>query len=128
MPRGNKDNLRSIGSLSTEEQRAIQRKGGIKSGEARRQKSDMRELMKMMLDESLPKDKNTTYAQRLTQSMLTIAGNPKQGVAAVRAYETILHITGQEDPEPKQDALDMLRMILENNKKNAELPIEQETE
>ena len=128
MPRGNKDNLIPIQSRSTEEAREISRKGGIKSGEARRAKSDMRELMKMMLEEGLPNDKKTTYGQRVTQSMLTIAANPKQGAAAVRAYETILRITGQDEPEQKSDAIDLLKAILDNNKKNAELQTKPETE
>ena len=128
MPRGNKDNLIPFNQRTDEEQRAIQRKGGKASGEARRQKADMRELMKLMLTEDIPNHKGMTYSQRLTQSMLTIASNPKQGAAAVRAYETILHIIGQEDPEPQQNALDVLARILENNKNNAKLQSEQETE
>ena len=46
--------------------------GGIASGEARRAKRDMRERMKIMLEEK-PKGKDYTYADRLTESMLTIA-------------------------------------------------------
>lgn len=103
------------------------KKGGKASGEARRRKRDMRELMKMMLEET-PKGKELTYAESLTKSMLTIANSPKQGAAAVRAYETILHIIGQDEPEPKQDAIDLLKTILKENRKNAELPSEQETE
>lgn len=103
------------------------KKGGKASGVARRRKRDMRELMKMMLEET-PKGKELTYSESLTKSMLTIASNPKQGAAAVRAYETILHIIGQDEPEPKQDAIDLLKTILKENRKNAELPSEQETE
>lgn len=101
--------------------------GGKASGEARRRKRDMRELMKMMLEEK-PKGKEYTYSERLTESMLTIAANPRNGAAAVRAYETILHIIGQDEPEPRQDALELLRQILEVNKGNARVQSEQETE
>ena len=87
----------------------------------------MRELMKMMLEEK-PKGKDYTYAERLTESMLTIASNPKQGAAAVRSYETILHIIGQDEPEPRQDAIALLKDILKENRKNAELQAESETE
>lgn len=123
-----KENLISLADRTTEEQREIAKKGGKASGEARRKKRDMRELMKLMLEENIG-GKDITYAQRLTQSMLTIASNPKQGAAAVRAYETILHIIGQDEPEPKQEALDMLREILRENRKHAEnVHTEQETE
>ena len=121
------DNLIPMNMRSKDEARESGRKGGIASGEARRAKRDMRERMKMMLEEK-PKGKDYTYADRLTESMLTIAANPKNGAAAVRAYETILHIIGQDEPEARQDALDTLRQILEVNIKNARLQTEQETE
>ena len=121
------DNLVPQSERTKEEQRRIARMGGIASGEARRAKRDMRERMKMMLEEK-PKGKDYTYADRLTESMLTIAANPKNGAAAVRAYETILHIIGQDEPEARQDALDLLRQILEVNVNNARIQTEQETE
>lgn len=126
MADGNIDNLVSLADRTTEEQREIATKGGIASGEARRRKRDMRELMKLMLEEK-PKGKEYTYSERLTESMLTIASNPKQGAAAVRAYETILRIIGQDEPEPRQDALDAIKLILKENREHA-LQTEQETE
>lgn len=121
------DNLIPMNMRSKEEARESGRKGGKASGEARRRKRDMRELMKLMLEEK-PKGKEYTYSQRLTESMLTIASNPKQGAAAVRAYETILHIIGQDEPEPRQDAIELLADILKENRKNARLQAESETE
>lgn len=127
MPRDGTKNLIPFSERTEKEQREIRTKGGIASGEARRAKRDMRERMKMMLEEK-PKGKDYTYADRLTESMLTIAANPKNGAAAVRAYETILHIIGQDEPEARQDALDLLRQILEANVNNARIQTEQETE
>lgn len=127
MPRGNADNLIPNSKRSPKELREMTRKGGIASGKARRAKRDMRERMKMMLEEK-PKGKDYTYADWLTESMLTIAANPKNGAAAVRAYETILHIIGQDEPEPNRDALEMLRDILEVNKANARIQAERKTE
>lgn len=104
------------------------RKGGKASGKARREKADMRRLMAMMLEETVPNG-DITYAQRLTQSMLTIAGSPKMGGAAVNAYKEIMHIIGQDEPEPKQDAIDVLKGILAENKKNAQrIQTDNETE
>lgn len=121
------ENLIPQSARTKEEQRRIATMGGKASGEARRRKRDMRELMKLMLEEK-PKGKEYTYSERLTESMLTIAANPRNGAAAVRAYETILHIIGQDEPEPRQDALELLREILEVNKGNARVQSEQETE
>ena len=127
MARDGTKNLIPFSERSKEEAKESGRIGGIASGEARRAKRDMRERMKLMLEEK-PKGKEHTYADRLTESMLTIAANPKNGAAAVRAYETILHIIGQDEPEPRQDALDLLRKILEVNRNNARVQSEQETE
>ena len=104
-----------------------QSKGGRASVQARKRKKDMRELMKMMLEER-PKGKEYTYAERLTESMLTIAANPKNGASAVRAYETIMHIIGQDEPEPRQDAIDLLKEILKENREHARVQAEQEAE
>lgn len=123
MPRGNADNLIPNSARSPEELREMTRKGGINSGKARRAKADMRELMKMMLEEGIP-GKDMTYSQRLTQSMLTIASNPKQGTAAVRAYETILHIIGQDEPITDGDSLKAAKELL----RGIESVIDSETE
>lgn len=118
-------NLIPVTQRSKEEAREISRRGGKASGVARRRKRDMRELMKMMLEET-PQGKDFTYGERLTQSMLTIAANPKQGAAAVRAYETIMHIIGQDEPEPQKDSLDLLKEILKENREHARIQAEQE--
>lgn len=94
----NEKNLIPNNMRSPKEVRENGKKGGIASGKARREKRDMRERLKIMLEEK-PKGKDYTYAERLTESMLTIASNPKQGAAAVRAYEMILHLIGQDEPD-----------------------------
>lgn len=124
----NDQNLIPNSERSPSEVRENGRKGGIASGKARREKANMRKLLASMLDENIPNG-DITYAQRATQAMLTIAGSPKQGGAAVRAYQTIMHIMGQDEPEPKQDSIDVLITILEENKKNAQrLQADKETE
>lgn len=114
----NDENLIPQNKRTKSEQREIAKKGGIASGKARRQKADLRKLMAMMLEEQVP-NQEITYSERITQSMLTIAGSPKMGGASVRAYQTIMHIMGLDEPEPKQDSIDVLKGILEENKKNA---------
>lgn len=101
-----KENLISLADRTMEERREIARKAGKASGKARREKADMRKLMQAALDGDIP-GKDISYAQRLTQSMLTIAANPKQGAAAVRAYETILRVVGQDVPDQSIVASDV---------------------
>ena len=127
----NDENLIPTTKLTESERRELARKGGIASGKARRERADMRKLLAMMLEEQIPSKsgESMTYAERMTKSMMTIASDPKQGGAAVRAYQTILHTIGQDEPEPRQDSLDILKEILEENRKNAErLSTDKETE
>ena len=126
MPRGNVANLVRNENRTPEERRKSAIKAGIASGKARREKADMRKLMQMMLDDKI-KDGSITHAMRLTQSILNIAENPKNGAAAVRAYETILHIIGQDEPEPKQESIDLLRQVLDQNRENARVYTKRET-
>ena len=107
----NESNLIPFSKKSKKEAREAGRKGGKASGIARRRKKDMRELMKLMLNEEID-GKDMTYAERLTKSMLTIAANPKQGASAVRAYETIIHIIGQDEPLQDKGALKAVEELL----------------
>ena len=83
----------------------------------------MRKLMKMMLKEDAP-NSELTYAQKLTLSMLNIASSPGQGAAAVRAYETILHLIGQDEPITDGDSLKAAKALL----RGVDSAIDEETE
>lgn len=105
-------------------------KGGKASGRARRKQADMRKLLRDMMNEQT-KDKHGnvyTYAELMTKSILTIAGSPRQGGASVKAYQTVMHILGMDEPEPKQESIETLKGILEVNKENARLQTDEETE
>lgn len=121
------ENLIPVTQRTKEEAKELSIKGGKASGEARRRKRDMRELLKAMLEEPTPKG-DSTYAERITKSLLTVASNPKNGGAAVNAYSKIMHIIGQEDPEPRNDAIQLLAEILKENRKSAELSVKPEAE
>lgn len=127
MPRGRPENLIQNNGGTSEKARENGRKGGLASGRARREKADLRRMMEIALDTNIP-GKDMTHAQRLIQSTLHIAENPKNGASAIRAFETILHMIGQDVPEQKTDALDILAEILKENRKNAELQADTETE
>ena len=104
-----------------------QSKGGIASGKARREKADLRKLMEMMLSEVMP-GTDVTYAQGITASLLKVALDPEQGGATVNAYKEIKRTVGQDEPEQKQEAIELLKGILEENTKNARVQSEQQTE
>lgn len=97
----NDDNLRK---LTTDEAREIGKKGGVNSGKARREKKEMREFAKMVLDE-LVKDKKTgkqvptRYAmvKRLVQKVL------KDG--DVQAFKTIAAQVGEQPKEANNNVV-----------------------
>lgn len=126
----NDENLVPNSARTPTERRENARKAGIASGKARRKQADMRKLLRDMMKEEI-KDKNGniyTYAELMTKSILTIAGSPKQGGASVKAYQTIMHILGMDEPEPRQDSLMVLKAILEVNRQNARIQTDEETE
>lgn len=90
----NSDNLIPQNERTKEEQRAIATKGGIASGKARREKREMRDFAKIVLDE-LVKDKKTgaqlptRYAlvKRLVQKAL------KDGDC--NTFKTITQVAGE---------------------------------
>ena len=105
---------------TSSEARENGRKGGIASGKARREKADMRKLLKEFLNQEVD-GQDMTYAEKMTLSMVTIASDPKNGGAAVKAYEKILHLIGQDEPRPEDDTdpISILKQILEGNRELA---------
>lgn len=80
----NYDNIKNKGfdHRSTEEQREIARKGGIKSGEARREKADLKRQMQIWLDAEVTRDAKgnpMTGAEYMVQIAVREMrkGNPK---------------------------------------------------
>ena len=80
-------------------------KGGIASGKARRAKADMRKILLDMLDEEVTSKngEKMTLGARMTKSMIAIASDPRQGASALKAYQTIMHIIGQDEPEIQKE-------------------------
>ena len=80
-------------------------KGGIASGKARRAKADMRRILLDMLDEEITSKngEKMTLGARMTKSMIAIASDPRQGASALKAYQTIMHIIGQDEPEIQKE-------------------------
>lgn len=115
------ENLIPFNERTVEEQRRIQRKGGKASGKARREKADLRKMMKIALDEKIG-NKDLTHGERLIQSVLDIAENPKNGASAIRAFETILRMIGQDLPDVGENNItDDVREAVERLVKNVDV-------
>lgn len=96
------------------------RKGGIASGKARRAKADMRKILLDMLEEEVTtkSGEKITLGARITKSMIMVASDPRQPAAAIKAYQLIMHIIGQDEPVPEKEEqpfdLDELKLKLDD--------------
>lgn len=104
----NEQNLRpSEYKLSQEEQK----RGGIASGKARREKATLRKAMQAILDGTYT-DKNgneATGAEVLAMSMFQIAGNKKDR-NAVNAFRAILDLTGEARANEDGEAAELTKL------------------
>lgn len=92
----NSENLKPLNKRTKNEQREIAKKAGIKSGEARRKKKELKELLEIALE--LPdKDTGENNAMAITLALIKQA---KKG--NVLAYTTIRDTRG-EKPADKQE-------------------------
>lgn len=92
MPRGNSQNLKSFADRSTEELREIQRRGGINSGKARRNKTKLKDCLEVLLGQKINIDgKKQTGAEALSVSLFqrALAGDDK-------AWELLRDTAGQK--------------------------------
>lgn len=106
MASGNIDNLVSLADRTTEEVREIGKKGGIASGEARRQKKAMREMLEMCLQ--MKNKKGLTYQQLATMGLINgaIKGNAQN-------YKVILETLGELNPEEEKKNDGVLSELVE---------------
>jgi hypothetical protein len=78
-------------------------------------------MMKIALDEKIG-NKDLTHGERLIQSVLNIAENPKNGASAIRAFETILRMIGQDLPDVGENNItDEVREAVERLVKNVDV-------
>ena len=110
----NEQNLRSFTEITAKEQREIARKGGIASGEARRQKKTMRETLEQMLDEVANIEGNK---DKLTYRQLATLGLLKGAVQGNNAnYKTILETIGEIQESQTTIAPTLKVEIIDNGK------------
>lgn len=90
---------------TAEEQREIARKGGIASGEARREKATMRKTLELLLEER--DSKGRTYRELATLGLLkgAIKGNPQN-------YKAILETLGELlEPEEAKSRITIVNSL-----------------
>ena len=80
----NESNLISLADRTTEEQREIARKGGLKSGEVRKARKTLKETLLLMLE------------QGNTQDNITLALLQKALNGDTKAYEVIRDTVGEK--------------------------------
>ena len=91
----NNENLKPV--QSKEEARELGRKGGIRSGEVRREKATMRKTLEMMLDEVADIEGNEN---KLTYKQLATIGLLKGAIKGDNAnYKTILEVIGEMEEQ-----------------------------
>jgi len=102
----NTGNLVSLADRPPEEVREISKKGGIASGEARREKKKMREMLQMCLE--MENKKGMTYQQLVTMGLINgaIKGN-------ARNYKVILETLGERKITDDEDADGVLVELVE---------------
>ena len=107
MGRGNKDNLIKQSERSPQEAREMGRKGGIKSGEARRRKKTMREALELLMYKTeLPEQtKQMLKAEGVNeddfnhQMVITRSLIAKAESGDVQAYNAICAMIGEKPAE-----------------------------
>lgn len=88
------------------------RKGGIRSGEVRRERAMMKQELEAMLKQTT--DDNTTYKNKVTLGLLANAIDKTKG-GSPEAYKTILAVLGELKEEKEQETPSLNITITDNS-------------
>lgn len=102
------ENLIPLNERTKDEQREIQTLGGIKSGEARRAKKTMRE----MLDYLLEKEIKTNKGDMSTLEAIMVSAIAKASKGDIRAIEFIRDTIGQKPTEKTEFVGEFTQLVL----------------
>lgn len=134
MPKGRKENLVNPSDRTSEELREMTRKGGIKSGEARRRKKTMREALEMMLfhtklneqTKQMLKAEGVSDVEDMNHQMvITRSLIAKAESGDVQAYNAICSMIGEKPAEKMEvngDLLSRLRVVRESRENDPDVP------
>lgn len=120
----NKENLVQNSGRSRAEVKKINRKGGIKSGEVRRKKKEMRDAMSMILSLPVANEKNLEVLQELgvsqedadNQTLMLVVAMKKAMQGDMRAIEYITSLTTMNASDKEKYRLEKQRIKLERDK------------
>lgn len=95
-------------------QKAVEcgRKGGIRSGEVRRERAMMKQELEAMLKQTT--DDNTTYKNKVTLGLLANAIDKTKG-GSPEAYKTILAVLGELKEEQTNETPSLNINIVDNS-------------
>lgn len=88
------------------------RKGGIRSGEVRRERAMMKQELEAMLKQTT--DDNTTYKNKVTLGLLANAIDKTKG-GSPEAYKTILAVLGELKEEQTNETPSLNIQIIDNS-------------
>lgn len=130
MPRDGTENLIPFNERTEEEQRKIQRKGGIASGKARREKADLKKKVNQILEMDVfsPQLKEMLEEKGLSATNQTAVATvllQKALKGDMRAIELLAKMNGNEGTKDKLDQKEQKERIkaqqLENKKREQAL-------
>ena len=99
MPRGNPQNLTSLGDRTIEERQKIARKAGQASGKARRNKALLKDCINILMEQKTldPKTgKKVTGAEQLATNLWLKALFEMDTAKAAKAFEVLRDTSGQK--------------------------------
>lgn len=108
----NVDNLIPMDQRSEEEVRELGRKGGIASGEVRRENATMRKRLQALLNSKTENGKE--YADLVELGLIANAIDKNKG-GNPRAYELIARMLGEIDTEPPRETPTVNINIVDNS-------------
>lgn len=102
------DNLIPMSERSESEVRELGRKGGIASGETRREKATMKKTLEMLLDEK--NNKGITYRELTTLGLIKGATEGK-----AENYKTILQLLGELEEQHSETPTVSINIVDNSN-------------
>ena len=97
MGKGKKENLISIGDLTTEKQREITSKGGIRSGQVRRENKTLREIAKIIGEKPITITNPDGTKETVTYNVAMLNAQYKKAITEgnTKAAEFIAKLRGE---------------------------------
>lgn len=107
----NEENLRSFKDIPEEEHKEISRKGGVASGEARREKAKLRDELEKILNSK--NDKGKFFSELVSLGLIANAIDKRKG-GNPQSYKIIAQILGEMEQEEERETPTVNIKIVDN--------------